>query len=109
VIDIWSEIDGGLVQSEFRAFGKDVGDPDAYLGMVATNYNSSAQNSVTIDTAQDRVLIDAELTMIGPALRFTAVTTTQRDALSAVNGMVVYNSTLNKFQGSAAGAWVDLH
>jgi hypothetical protein len=39
------------------------------------------------------------------------ITTTQRDAIGAtsVNGMIIYNSTLGKFQGRAAGAWVDLH
>jgi len=38
------------------------------------------------------------------------LTTTQRDAISTdVNGMVVYNTSTNKFQGRANGAWVDLH
>lgn len=37
------------------------------------------------------------------------MTTTQRDALTAVNGMVLYNSTTNKLQVYASGAWVDLH
>lgn len=36
-------------------------------------------------------------------------TTTQRNALSATNGMVIYNTTDNKFQGYANGTWVDLH
>jgi len=42
-------------------------------------------------------------------IQFGSYTTTQRNAISAANGMVVYNSTTNKFQGHAGGSWVDLH
>ena len=37
------------------------------------------------------------------------ITTTQRDAITPQNGYIIYNSTTNKFQGYANGAWVDLH
>lgn len=38
------------------------------------------------------------------------MTTAQRDAISSpANGLVLYNSTTNKLQVRAAGAWVDLH
>jgi len=37
------------------------------------------------------------------------MTTTERDALTAVNGMVIYNTSTDKFQGYAAATWVDLH
>jgi hypothetical protein len=36
------------------------------------------------------------------------LTTTQRNALTAVNGMVIYNSTDNKFQGYENGGWANL-
>lgn len=36
-------------------------------------------------------------------------TTTQRDALTPADGMILLNTTLGKFQGRAAGAWVDLN
>lgn len=42
------------------------------------------------------------------ALLITRLTTTQRDALTAVAGMVIYNATDSKFQGYN-GSWVDLH
>ena len=42
-------------------------------------------------------------------LTLNTVTTTQRNALSASNGMVVYNSTDSKIQAYSGGAWVDLH
>lgn len=42
-------------------------------------------------------------------IRFPSLTTAQRNALTAVNGMVVYNQTDGLFQGYAAGSWVNLH
>ena len=41
-------------------------------------------------------------------VQFGSLTTTERDALTAANGMVIYNSTDNKFQGYENGAWVNL-
>lgn len=37
------------------------------------------------------------------------MTTTERNALTAVNGMQIYNTTTDKLQVYAAGSWVDLH
>jgi hypothetical protein len=37
------------------------------------------------------------------------ISSTTRDGLSPNNGMLIYNTTTNKFQGRANGAWVDLH
>ena len=41
-------------------------------------------------------------------VQFGSLTTVQRDALTAVNGMVIYNSNDNKFQGYENGAWTNL-
>jgi len=37
-----------------------------------------------------------------------SMTTTQRNALTAANGMIIYNSTDNKFQGYENGGWANL-
>tara|TARA_B100000949_G_scaffold89894_1_gene80297 strand:+ start:1999 stop:2262 length:264 start_codon:yes stop_codon:yes gene_type:complete len=37
------------------------------------------------------------------------LTTDQRNNISVVDGMVIYNTTTNKFQGIANGVWVNLH
>ena len=41
-------------------------------------------------------------------LRLASFTTTERDALAAQNGDIVYNTTDNKFQGYENGAWANL-
>jgi len=41
-------------------------------------------------------------------VQFGSLTTVQRDALTAANGMVIYNTTDNKFQGYESGAWANL-
>lgn len=43
------------------------------------------------------------------AVTLPTLTTTQRNALSAANGMLVYNSTTSKIEAYAGGAWVQLH
>jgi hypothetical protein len=43
------------------------------------------------------------------AVLLPRLTTTQRNALTAANGMIVYNTTASKFQGYAGGSWVNLH
>ena len=47
---------------------------------------------------------------VSSTMQLGAMSTATRDALvGTANGMVIYNTTTNKFQGYAAGAWVDLH
>ena len=42
--------------------------------------------------------------------KLASMTTAERDALTGVeNGDMIYNTSTNKFQGRAGGAWVDLH
>ncbi len=49
-----------------------------------------------------------EINSTTKALLLSRVTNAQEAALTAVNGMVVYNSDLGKFRGYEAGAWVNL-
>jgi len=44
----------------------------------------------------------------GSFIQFGSLTTAGRNALTAVNGMVIYNSTNNKFEGYQNGAWINL-
>ena len=45
---------------------------------------------------------------VGGAMLLGNLTTTERNALTAANGMIIYNTTDNKFQGYENGAWVNL-
>ena len=70
---------------------------------VDADFENSANfnNFMTVDSASAK---------FGVPVQFGSYTTTQRNALAGVvNGLVIYNSTDDKFQGRAGGAWVDLH
>ena len=53
--------------------------------------------------------VGIELNSTTKAILNARMTTTERNALTAVNGMQIYNSTTDKLQVYAAGSWVDLH
>jgi hypothetical protein len=59
----------------------------------ATNLNLTAGNAVIITSSP---------------LRMASFTTAERDLLAAQNGDMIYNTTLNKFQGYENGAWANL-
>lgn len=59
----------------------------------------------TVDNSSVALEVDSTT----KAVLLSRLTSTQRDALTAIDGMLVYNTTSNKFQGYAGGVWVDLH
>ena len=61
----------------------------------------------TDTVVNDSVALEIESTT--KALLNARMSETQRDALTAVNGMQLYNTTTDKLQVYAAGIWVDLH
>jgi len=68
----------------------------------------SSTGNVGIGTAAPATSALLELSSTTGAFLPTRLTTTQRDALTAVDGMVLYNSTLAQMQGRVGAAWVDL-
>lgn len=75
-------------------------------GSISTDSDGIAELSSDTElllTAGTRV----ELT--SSPLKMSSFSTIERDNLTAQNGDVIYNTTTGKFQGYAAGIWVDLH
>jgi|TARA_R100000008_G_scaffold42854_1_gene24735 hypothetical protein len=52
--------------------------------------------------------VEADTMKLAETLTVASLTTTERDALTAVNGMIIYNSSTNKFQGYEGGSWANL-
>jgi hypothetical protein len=76
------------------------------------NGTITSQGSGTPEIFSDNeVLLTAgtRVEITGSPLKMASFTTGDRDLLTAINGDVIYNTTLNKFQGYANGTWVDFH
>ena len=52
--------------------------------------------------------LQADTGAYASTLTVPRLTTTERNALTAVNGMVIYNSPAHKFQGYEGGSWANL-
>jgi hypothetical protein len=77
-------------------------DVDGSLRRTLLNATTSDVTTFTPSTA-------LEINGTNGAVLLPRLTTAQRDALTPTDGMQIYNTTTNKFQGRAGGAWVDLH
>lgn len=99
-------------------------DVDWAIGIKGSDDSWRIANSTNVGT-NDRFTIDStgnigigtttpatssilELSSTTGALLLSRLTTTQRNALTAVNGMIIYNSTTNKVQAYEAGAWTNV-
>ena len=77
-------------------------EPDCH-NYFAGNLKISGADTVTNSS------IGLEIESTTKAMVLSRMTTTERNALTAINGMQIYNTSTDKFQGYAAGSWVDLH
>jgi len=68
----------------------------------ATGVPTLSSDSVIVLDAQDEIQATAPFRLVN-------LTSTERDNLTASNGMMIYNTTTDKAQVYAGGAWVDLH
>lgn len=66
--------------------------------------------NVAIGTTAQNASAAFEVASTTQGVLFPRMTTTQRNAIATpADGLVIYNTTDNKLQVRAAGAWVDLH
>ena len=71
-----------------------------------TLFVDAGNNRVSIGTASPATSAKLDFTSTTGALLVPRMTTAQRDALTAVNGMIIYNSQTNAFNFYENGAWV---
>ena len=76
----------------------------------AETFESTSTGVPTINSASSINLSATDRVTINRSpLNFASFTDAERDALTAVNGDIIYNTTDNKFQGYVTSAWEDLH
>lgn len=116
---IWQQFTNDITGTGGAAgffFGLDANEHGSIWAQNKLFFTAGSTTAITIDTSQ-RVGIGIqspatsallELSSTTKALLLTRMTTTQKNALTKVNGMIVYDSTLNKFQGCENGSWTNL-
>ena len=77
--------------------------PEASTLSVATNGNVG----IGAYTPTEKLVVEGNAKISG-FVQFGSFTTEQRDAITAVNGMVIYNITNNKFEGYQNSSWINL-
>jgi hypothetical protein len=75
-----------------------------------TNVVKRIDGDYTIQSinADDSVTVQTAVLDVQAPLKVQNLTTAERDALTAENGMIIYNTTTNKFQGYENGSWANL-
>ena len=76
-----------------------------------TNVVKRIDGDYTIQSinADDSVTVQTAVLDVQAPLKVQNLTTVERDALTAENGMIIYNTTTNKFQGYENGSWAELN
>lgn len=87
------------------------GTPDADANYINTEFSvslpNSSQSSLLSNT--NKLTFNNRGVLSVPVFKANGHTFATRDALTAQAGMIVFNTSNNKFQGYTGTAWVDLH
>ena len=82
-----------------------------HAALVAWTQFDQAVQDIMLDSLPDTATVQWDKTTAGLSVTVCGVrtlSTAERDALAAVNGILIYNTTNGQFEGRAGGAWVVL-
>jgi len=100
----------GYASGSFSFSGNGSNHPFGLLTNNIVRIHMAADGKVGVGTVSPDASSALDVTSTTGGVLFPRMTGTQRDAIgSPANGLVLYNTTTNKLQVRAAGAWVDLH
>ena len=111
---LYTQIDANTSTMTLIGQGKNASNHEASVSMQAITddgvaHAGAASVNILADTENDRIILGATQVRATKSIGLTPMTTATRDALTPYNGMLIYNSTTNKFQGYVNGTWSDLH
>lgn len=89
--------------------GYTITDGDEFIGgsIILAVFNSNDENDATLVIIENNTINTPSVISSG-YVQFGSYDAAGRSALTAANGMVIYNTTANRFQGYQNGAWINL-
>ena len=93
---------------DIRVKGADVGKFDSD-GLIINSIRTSTVGTPTLSSSSNiNMSVGGSVTVSGGGFRVASLTGTQRNAMTAANGEIVYNSSTNKLQTYENNAWTDV-
>ena len=109
-VEIYTEL-GGTSLSNIKISGNTISTDDTNGNLTLDPNGSGTIILANAATASSTLTVTGALTAAS-SVTFASMTTVQRDALTEVTGMVIFNTTTTKLQICSDGAvptWADLH
>ena len=93
---------------DIRVKGSDVGKFDSD-GLIINSIRTSTAGTPTLTSSSNiNMSVGGSVTVSGGGFRVASLTGTQRNAMTAANGEIIYNSSTNKLQTYENNAWTDV-